>query len=260
MIEIVQTTNPIFRRFPVSSPDDHTCDEAAKQMTFAGSIRKTTILAAWTGICAVWIWKALTQNPDPNTKSMFQCLLVFSALAPFGLVALSLWRKTLSPFTAPVYAMLQGVFFGFVCVALERRFEGLPMQVFCLTFAICIALANGYRIGFIRPSDPFRMKFLFSLLGVAFYFAAALLLPHVGIRIFPVILHGRGLEFSAFVIIIAAVTFVSAFDLAAKNAEQKYPLYMEWHAALGLSISLVWLYLEGLRIFIKNRVPNESQH
>ena len=227
-------------------------------MTFAGAIRKTTILAAWTGVCAVWIWRGLTQHPAPNTKTMFEVLLVLSALAPFGLVALSIWRKSLSPFTAPMYAMLQGVFFGFICVALEQRFEGVAMQVFCLTFAICIALASGYRAGFIRPSDSFNMKFVFSLTGVVLYFAAAVLLPFIGIRIFPVIFHGKGLVFSAIVVIIAALTFISAFDMASKNAEQKHPLYMEWHAALGLSISLVWLYLEGLRLFIRNRVPNES--
>jgi uncharacterized YccA/Bax inhibitor family protein len=230
-------------------------------MTFYGAIRKTTILALWTSVCAVWIWNSLGQpqgTAAPYPEKLFLFLLLLSALTPFALVGLSLWRKTLSQYTAPLYAMLQGVFFGFVAVALQQRFSNVVMQVFCLTFAVCITLAAAYRFALIRHSDVFNKKLLVALSGVGLYLAIAVLLPFIGVRIFPLILRGPGAAFSGVIVIFAATTFIAQFDLASKSAEQNHPEYMEWHAAFGLIISMVWLYLEGLRIFVKNRVPNEA--
>jgi uncharacterized YccA/Bax inhibitor family protein len=261
MIEIASTTNPIFRNFP-APPVPEAPAESAPRMTFAGALRKTTILAMWTGVCAVWIWNTLSQpHPPPaSTKAIFLGLMVLSVVAPFAMVWLSLWRKTLSPFTAPVYAMLQGVFFGFVSVALEPRFHGVVMQILCLTFFVCLALAYAYRFALIRPADHFNKKLVFALLGAASYIALAALLPRIGLQVFPLVTRGPGAAFSGALVIVAAVTFISVYDETAKSAEQNHPEYMEWHAALGLIMSMIWLYLEGLRLFIRGRVPNESHH
>lgn len=260
MIEIASTTNPIFRNFPEPFSPSQSPDEFTRRMTFAGALRKTVILAICTSVCAVWLWKSLS---EPHglllfPRSPYIALILLFVLVPLGLVGLSLWRKTLSRFTAPIYAMLQGVYFGFVAVVLEPRFHGVVMQIFCLTFTVCIALAFVYRFGLIRAADAFYKKLAYAVLGVVLYFAAAWLLPFIGVNVFPLILKGRGAALSGIIVIIAATTFISGYDIASKSAELNHPEYMEWHAAFGLIISMVWLYAEGLRIFFKDRVPNES--
>jgi uncharacterized YccA/Bax inhibitor family protein len=261
MIEIANTSNPIFRRFPAPCTASGTTEQDAPRMSFNGAIRKTAILTLWTGICAVWIWNALseTRAPVPQyQETLFLILLAVSGVLPFVLVALSIWRKTLSPFLAPIYSMLQGVFLGFIAFAAESRFNGIAMQAFCLSFVLCIVYAAAYRFEYLRPSDKFNRKILFALLAAAVYFALAMALPFIGIRIFPAVLYGTGLAFSGLIVIVGGITFISTYDLACKSAQQNYPEYMEWHAAFGLIISMVWLYLEGLRVFIKDRVPNEA--
>jgi uncharacterized YccA/Bax inhibitor family protein len=258
MIEIASTTNPIFRYFPSSSQSALPQPTSAKRMTFSGVVRKTIILSVWTIVCAVSIWKALLQNAaaNPFDAKFFLILLGFSGFAPFAIVVISIWNKPISHITAPIYAILQGVFLGFVGVGLEPRFPGVAMQAFCLSCCTCIALGCSYDFGLVRVTDHYNKKLAFALAGSVLYLGVAVLLEHAGFKVLPIVLHGRGAAFCAIVAIIAGITFIHGYDLAAKSAEQNHPEYMEWHAALGLILSLVWLYLEGLRIFFKDRVPN----
>jgi uncharacterized YccA/Bax inhibitor family protein len=261
MIEIASTTNPIFRYFPSPFPAAAIFPTTStKRMTFSGVVRKAIILSVWTIVCAVSIWKALLQNAaaNPFDEKFFLVLLGFSGFAPFAIVVISIWNKPISHITAPIYAILQGVFFGFIAVGLEPRFPGVAMQAISLSCCTCIALGCSYDFGFVRVSDHFNKKFVFAVAGSALYLGVAILLSRAGFKVLPVVLHGRGAAFCALVAIIAGITFIHGYDLAAKSAEENHPEYMEWHAALGLILSLVWLYLEGLRIFFKDRVPNEA--
>jgi uncharacterized YccA/Bax inhibitor family protein len=120
-------------------------------------------------------------------------------------------------------------------------------------------LTVAYLNGFVTDSTPFNRKVLFALAGIPVYFAAAYLLTNLGLNFLPVVLHGRGAAYCGIVAIVAAATFVSVFDLAARNTSLDHPAYMEWHTALGLVVSLAWLYLEGLRLFVKDRIPARNE-
>jgi uncharacterized YccA/Bax inhibitor family protein len=265
MIAIASTTNPIFRNFPAPfHRTSHRADESSRRSTLAGALQKGTLLTLCTAAVSLWIWNALTHVNHSSGSATFEVrllhvVLVISALTPFALVGLSLWRKSLSPYTAPAYATLQGAFFGFFAVACEHRFPGVVMQSICLSCAVCFTLGLAYLNGFVATSTPFRRKVLVALSGVPIYFVAAFLLTNLGLNVLPIVLHGRGAAISGIVAIIAASTFVSVFDLAASNTALDHPAYMEWHAALGLVVSLVWLYMEGLRLFIKDRIPSHSE-
>jgi uncharacterized YccA/Bax inhibitor family protein len=255
MLEITSTTNPIFRSFPASGLQ---ATGSRKRMRFSGVARKTILLAVWTIVPAVAVWKFLQQgaSANPFDAEFYLALLAMAATGPFTLLIISIWKKPAAPITAPLYAVFQGLFLGFFSVPLERSSPGVAMQAICITCCTCIVLACCYQFGLVRASDQFTKKIRFVPAGAAVYLVIAFLLSRYGLTIFPIVLHGRGAGICVLVAVFGSTTLISGYDLAAKAAEQNHPEYMEWYAALGLILSLVWLYLEGIRFFFKGRIPN----
>jgi uncharacterized YccA/Bax inhibitor family protein len=255
MLEITSTTNPIFRNFPASSLESA---GSTKRMTLTGVVRKTVILSVWTIVAAAGVWNGLHQDAtaNPFDEEFFFFLFALSGIVPFALAIISIWKKPVSPFTTPIYGLCQGMFLGFFSVALEQRFPGVSLEAICLSCCTCIALACCYQLGLVRASDPFTKKLRFVPAGAVVYLSAAFLLSQVGIKFLPIVMQRREVSICVLVAVISSITFISGYDLVARAVEQHHAEYMEWYAALGLILSLVWLYLEGIRIFFKDRVPN----
>ena len=223
-------------------------------------MQKAALLTLCTAAVSLWIWNELThvthfKSADSFEVRFLQVVVVFSAITPIALVGLSIWRRPARLIPPPAYAMLQGAFFGFFAVACEHSFPGVVMQVICLTCAICFTLALFYLNGLVVTSTPFCRKMLFALAGIPVYFAAAFLLTNLGFNFLPVVLHGQGATLCCIVAIIAAATFVSVFDLAARYTSLNTPLTWSGTPPSASTVSLVWLYLEGLRLFVKDRIP-----
>jgi uncharacterized YccA/Bax inhibitor family protein len=223
-------------------------------MTISGTVNKAGILV----ICCV-ATAAVTWNMFLNSRSP-------EAVMPLGLLGLiggfivaivTVFKKTWAPVTAPLYSLLEGLVLGAASAVLEVRFPGIAIQAVGLTFGTLIALLLAYRSGVIKVTDNFRLGVVAATGGIALFYVATLILGFFGVS-FPSI-YGAGplgIGISVFIVIIAALNLVLDFDFIESGARAGAPKYMEWYGAFGLMVTLIWLYLEILRLLSKLRSRN----
>ena len=157
-------------------------------------------------------------------------------------------------FTAPAYAILEGFVLGGVSAIFESQYPGIVVQAVSLTLFILLSLLFAYKSRLIKVTDNFRLGVVAATGGIALVYFASFVLGFFGIHI-PMI-HSNGLfgiGFSIFVVIIASMNLVLDFDFIEKGAASGAPKFMEWYAAFGLMVTLIWLYLEILRLLAKLR-------
>jgi uncharacterized YccA/Bax inhibitor family protein len=154
--------------------------------------------------------------------------------------------------TAPIYAALEGLALGGISALFESHYPGIVSQAVFLTFGTLAALLIAYRSGWIKATENFKLGVAAATGGIFFVYLISFVLSFFGVSI-PLI-HGSGIFgilFSLFVVVIAALNLVLDFDFIEQGAEQGAPKYMEWYAAFGLMVTLIWLYLEILRLLAK---------
>ncbi|PYQ23818.1 MAG: hypothetical protein DMF79_03045, partial [Acidobacteria bacterium] len=162
------------------------------------------------------------------------------------------FKPAFSPVTTPIYAALEGLFLGGVSGLYELRYPGIVMNAVGLTFGCLAALLAAYSSGLIRPSENFKLGIVAATGGIALLYLVSMGLGFFGKSI-PFI-HDSGpigIAFSVFVVGLAALNLVLDFDFIEDGARRGAPKYMEWYGAFGLLVTLVWLYLEILRLLAK---------
>jgi len=162
------------------------------------------------------------------------------------------FRKPWAGITTPLYAALQGLALGGISVVFEARYPGIVSQAIFLTFGTLAALLMAYRSGLIKATENFKLGIVAATGGIFFIYLIGFVLSFFGVSI-PLI-HGSGpvgILFSLVVVTIAALNLVLDFDFIEMGAERGAPKYMEWYGAFGLLVTLVWLYLELLRLLAK---------
>jgi uncharacterized YccA/Bax inhibitor family protein len=156
--------------------------------------------------------------------------------------------------TAPLYGLLEGLVLGSVSAIFELRFPGIAIQAVGLTFGTLVALLLAYRSGLIRVTDKFRLGVVAATGGIALFYLITFVLGFFGVHFNSIYGAGPiGIGFSVFVVIIASLNLVLDFDFIESGARAGAPKYMEWYAAFGLMVTLIWLYLEILRLLSKLR-------
>lgn len=166
----------------------------------------------------------------------------------------TVFKKTWSPVTAPVYALLEGLFIGGFSAMLELQFPGIAMQAAGLTFGTLFCLLLAYKFGMIRVSENFKLGVFAATGGIMLVYLVSMVLGFFGTTI-PYI-HGSGaigIGFSLLVVGIAAMNLVLDFDFIETGVQRGAPKYMEWYGAFGLMVTLIWLYIEMLRLLAKLR-------
>jgi uncharacterized YccA/Bax inhibitor family protein len=152
----------------------------------------------------------------------------------------------------PVYAAFEGLLLGGISAMYEQRYEGIVINAVALTFGTLAALLLAYRAGLVRATENFKLGIFAATGGIALVYLISMVMGFFG-RSIPYI-HESGLigiGFSLFVVTIAALNLVLDFDFIERGAELGAPRYMEWVGAFGLLVTLVWLYLEILRLLAK---------
>ena len=218
-------------------------------MTVNGAVNKTGILAVLLFAAAVYSWGQSTVIPGQVTLSPLTWVGLFGGLI---VAMVTVFKHSWSPITAPLYAVLEGLFLGGISALFESRFPGIAFQAILLTIGTLTAMLVAYRIGLIRVSNNFIRGVAAATGGVFLIYMASWILGIFGVSI-PYI-HGSGMigiGFSLVVIVIAALNLVLDFHLIEEGANRGAPKFMEWYAAFSLLVTLVWLYFEILRLLAK---------
>jgi uncharacterized YccA/Bax inhibitor family protein len=218
-------------------------------MTIQGTVNKTGILLVLVLITASWTWNMYLTSATPAAVMPWLWGGLIGGFI-FGMV--TAFKKTWAPVTAPIYALLEGLFLGALSSMMEAQFPGIVIQAVALTFGTLFALLMAYKSGLIKATENFKLGVMAATGGIALVYLASIVLGFFGIGI-PYI-HESGLigiGFSMFVVVIAALNLVLDFDFIEAGAERGVPKYMEWYGAFGLVVTLIWLYIEILRLLAK---------
>tara|TARA_Y100001970_G_scaffold92364_1_gene116529 strand:+ start:1656 stop:2414 length:759 start_codon:yes stop_codon:yes gene_type:complete len=223
-----------FRDLPIS-----------QKMTLEGTVNKTGILLLLCFATAAVSWNI------PNLVLMFTGVGV-------GLIAaiITVFKPTMAPSTAPVYALAQGLFLGGITVMFEAEYPGIAIQAIGLTFGTLASLLVCYKTGIIKPTENFRLMIVSATAGIALLYLVNICMVYFGGGSGIGFIHSNGLMgigFSLFVVGIAALNLVLDFDFIEQGSENGLPKHMEWFGAFSLMVTLVWLYLEILRLLAKIR-------
>ncbi len=224
---------------------------AADAMTLNGTVNKTGFLLLLSVLTAAYAWSKTFVAPGEIAPGA-NIFLIGGALGGFVLALVTTFKKEWSPVTAPLYALLEGFFLGTVSAIYDARFQGIVLQAVLLTFGTLFALLFAYRSGLIRATENFKLGVVAATGGIMLIYLATIALGFFGIHI-PYIHESGiiGIGFSLFVVVVAALNLVLDFDFIESGVEAGAPKYMEWYGAFGLMVTLVWLYLEFLRLLAK---------
>jgi uncharacterized YccA/Bax inhibitor family protein len=218
-------------------------------MTISGAVNKTGILLICAVATAIWSWTRFMNAPDSAMG-----MLVLGGIGGFVVALVTIFKKEWAPVTAPIYALLEGLVLGSISAMYEMRFHGIAIQAVGLTFGVLFALLLAYRTGLIRATENFKLGVVAATGGIALFYLAQFALGFFGIRFAAINGSGAiGIGFSLFVVVIASLNLVLDFDFIERGAAAQAPKYMEWYAAFGLMVTLIWLYLEILRLLGKTR-------
>ena len=156
--------------------------------------------------------------------------------------------------TVPLYALSQGLFLGGISFMYSQMIEGIVYNAILLTVTILLSLLLAYRSGIIKPTENFKLGIFAATGGIVLFYLISIIASFFGTG-FSVLDPTNGsmtsILVSLFVVIIASLNLVLDFDFIEEASENGAPKYMEWYGAFGLLVTLVWLYLEILRLFLK---------
>jgi uncharacterized YccA/Bax inhibitor family protein len=246
--EDMRTSNPAFgaNSFSVTQAG------FGEAMTVNGTIHRTGILLLCVLATALWTWTQFFKSTADAAS--IQPLIWIGAIGGFIMAMVTVFKQSWSPVTAPIYALLEGLFLGAVSASLEAYYHGIAIEAVALTFGTCFCMLLAYRSGLIRATEKFKIGIVAATGGIAVFYLVTMVLGFFGVQI-PLI-YGSGpvgIIFSLVVVTIAALNLILDFDFIEQGAMRGAPKYMEWYGAFGLMVTLVWLYLEILRLLTKLR-------
>ncbi len=221
-------------------------------MTINGTVNRTGMLILLVMAAAWFSWTR--SAPGPGGTIAVNPFILIGALGGFILALITIFKKNIAPITAPIYAVLEGLFLGGVSAMFEARYPGIAAQAMFGTLGTLGALLLAYRSGLIKATENFKLGVFAATGGIALLYLVSFVMSFFGKSIPFIHQSGAiGIAFSVFVVIIAALNLVLDFDFIENGEAMGAPKYMEWYAAFGLLVTLVWLYLEILRLLAKMR-------
>ena len=217
-----------------------------QEMTLSGTINKSFILFLLLTASAMVIWWLTFNGMNPIIPA------IGGAIVGLILVVIAAFKPQYSSYLAPGYALFEGLFIGGISAIFEVKFPGIVIQAVAatlVTFLVCLGL---YKYKIVKVTEQFKSIVVAATLAIATYYLISWLFSMF--TSFVPVHYGNSMMsigISVFVIIIAALNLFLDFDQIDKGVERKLPKYMEWFGAMGLMITLVWLYIEFLRLLSK---------
>ena len=217
---------------------------SAGTMTLEGTINKTSLSLCVLMLTAFYTWN----NMSPG-------LMIFGAIGGFIVAMITIFKKHLATYTTLIYSALEGLFLGGISKFYATQYgDGIVGQAVFLTFSIFAALLFAYKSGIIKSTENFKLGIFAATAGIAIFYFISIIMSFFGSSIpimNPTNASMFSIGFSVFVVVIASLNLVLDFDFIEEGSENGAPKYMEWYGAFGLLVTLVWLYLEILRLLAK---------
>lgn len=224
---------------------------ASNAMTLNGTVQKTALLLFGVVATAALSWRRTVGTEDPSALMPY---ILIGGLGGFIVAMATIFKKEWSPVTAPLYAVLEGLFLVVISAMFEAIYPGIVFQAVLLTFGTLASLLLAYQTGLIRATENFKLGVTAATGAIAMIYLVGFVMRFFGTGIPYIHESGMiGIGFSLFVVVIAALNLVLDFDFIEHGVERGAPKYMEWYAAFGLLVTLIWLYLEILRLLSKLR-------
>ncbi len=253
---------------PVLNSKKFNSDGSSESMTMRGTINKTLILFAilmgtafltWTktiGTLKVNEVAVATSTEEISRLSYvpdgIMPLVLCGCLISFVVAMIVIFNKKSAPVLAPVYAAVEGVAIGGLSAMFEYMYPNIAIQAAGLTLAVFFAMLTLYRFKIIRATEKFRAGLLSAMIGILILYLVDIFAGLAGYDL-PLINDTGfwGIALSLFIVAIASLNLIFDFDLIEEGVRAKAPKYMEWYAGFGLMVTIVWLYLEILRLLAK---------
>lgn len=213
----------------------------SETMTLDGTVNKTVFSLLLLVLTASYTWT----NPSP-------VLMIVGGIGGFVMALVTVFKKTWAPYTVSAYALLEGLFLGGISVYFNQRYPGIVVNAVFLTFGILFSLLLAYKSGVIKATENFKLGVVAATGGIALLYLINIIMSFFGGSMG--FIHDSttfGIIFSLFVVVIASLNLVLDFDFIEEGVDKGAPKYMEWYGAFGLLVTLIWLYLEILRLLAK---------
>jgi uncharacterized YccA/Bax inhibitor family protein len=221
-------------------------------MTYAGVANKSLILFALLLMTFIYSWNKTLHGLMDGVAGQTSVLMWGGAIAGFILAIITIFKKQWAPFTAPAYALCEGLFLGAISALYNYQFQGIVFNAVSITFGVFFALLLMYRWGLIRATPTFKKVMFAAIAGIGIVYLLSFVLSFFSIQV-PFI-HSSGIMgvgFSLFVVVIAALSLVLDFDSIEQGVQMGAPKYLEWYSSFALLVTIIWLYLEILRLLSK---------
>jgi uncharacterized YccA/Bax inhibitor family protein len=219
-------------------------------MTLQGTVWKSAVLVVIVLAAASYTWSRVLSGATAFSYG----LLAVGAIGGFITALVTIFAPRLYPVTAPVYAALEGLLLGAISAAFEAQYPGVVIQAVGLSVGVLAVMLFVYGTGLIRATARFTIGVVAATGAVCLVYLADVVVSWFGTRI-PFI-HEAGLVgigFSLAVVAIAALNLILDFDFIERGVRQQAPKYMEWYGGFSLLVTLIWMYLEMLRLLAKLR-------
>lgn len=230
-------------------PVDEFIVDDSQRMTVNGTINKTGILLAIVVAVSAFSWNTILTNP-----SLGYGLAITGVIGALIASLVVSFKPKTAPIGAPIVAALEGLFVGAISAVFEMRYPGLVVQALGLTLAVMCAMLFCYRTGIIKVTGTFKKIMTFAIMGCFLFYLVSFIASFFGAAPSYFEMGNNSLfniGLNLVIVGIAALSLVLDFDFIERASEQNTPKYMEWYGAFGLMVTLVWLYIELLRLLAR---------
>lgn len=239
--------NPIFsQKFT-----ENIMTAAEAPMTIQGALNKLLILTMIMAVSGAAVWYQFSLGYMDKVMAW----TIGGAIIGFILALIIIFKQNTAPTLAPVYAFAEGAFLGGISSIFEASFPGIVIQAVALTFLTVLSMASLYKLGLIKATERFRATIFTATLAIAIFYVINFILYLFHVPMASVLYSSSvvGIAFSVIVCIIAALNLIIDFDFIEQGALNFMPKQYEWYGAFGLMVTIVWLYVEILRLLSKLR-------
>ncbi|MFH0757186.1 MAG: Bax inhibitor-1/YccA family protein [Bacteroidota bacterium] len=222
-----------------------TMADGSSVMTINGTINKIGLMLLLVIGAAAYTWK-MVMGADPGRAGT---MAMIGGIGGLILAMVTVFSPKSAPVSAPIYAILEGLFLGSISAVINNTYPGIAFQAVLLTIGTLFTMLFLYRSGRIRATPRFRRGVLMATGAVLFAYLISWILGLLGMSVG--FMHSSGplgILVSLVIIVIAALNLIMDFDFIDKGSKMGAPKYIEWYGAFGLMVTLIWLYIEFLRL------------